>query len=370
MRTLLQGTLVGAMAALVATAGTASAQSIFDSSVRTAPQFLQYRITSPVSETISEFTIPIFVVIPASSALNFDIATAYATARVQPNGSSVEQRSSISGLTDTQIRANLMLGTDFVVLTAGINLPTGKETASDAEQLAAFRIGNDFLAFPISNMGTGFGATAGVAVARPVGSWNLGFGGSLRQSAAYDPIVASSGARPRFQPGNEYRARFGVDHPFGTGRFAVGLTYSKFGNDNLDNSLYNTGDRYVTQMGFNNSLGGANVVLNAWDLYRRAGTIFTGERTGPENIANLLVGVGFATMNGVLEPSVEFRNWTQENLSASTLGTVGLRYTVEAGGFGITPSAGYAFGRFAAVGGNADLSGFRAALAVRLGAGN
>ena len=362
--------LVGAIAALGGAISSVSAQSIFDSNVRTAPQFVQYRITSPVGETISEFTIPVFDVIPASSALNFDVATAYATARVRPNGASVEQPSSISGLTDTQIRANLMLGTDFVVLTAGINLPTGKETASDAEQLAAFRIGNDFLAFPISNMGTGLGATAGVAVARPVGSWNLGFGGSLRQSAAYDPIVASSGARPRFQPGNEYRARFGVDHPFGTGRFAIGLTYSKFGDDNLDNSIYNTGDRYVTQVGFNNSFGGANVLLNAWDLYRRPGTIFTGERTGPENIANVLLGVGFATMSGVLEPSVEFRNWTQQNLSASMLGTVGLRYTVDAGGFGITPSAGYTFGRFAAVGGNADLNGFRAALAVRLGVGN
>lgn len=368
MKTFSWRVLFGAIAALVLAGRAASAQSIFDSSVRTAPQFLQYRITSPVSETISEFTTPIFVVVPVSSALSFDVATAYANARVQPNGSNVEQPSSISGLTDTQIRANVLLGTDFVVLTAGLNIPTGKETASDAEELAAFRIGNDFLAFPISNMGTGFGATAGIAVARPVGSWNLGFGGSLRQSAAYDPVVASSGARPRFQPGNEYRARFGVDHPFGTGRFAIGLTYSKFGNDNLDNSIYNTGDRYVTQMGFNNSFGSANVLVNAWDLYRRSGTIFTGERTGPENIANILVGVGFATLSGVVEPSFEFRNWTQDNLSASTLGTLGLRYTVQAGGFGITPSVGYTFGRFAAVGGNADLSGYRAALAVSLGA--
>ena len=354
--------------ALAAAATPATSQSIFDSSVRTAPQFLQYRINAPVSETISEFTTPIFVVIPVSSALNFDVATAYASARVRPNGNSIEQPSSISGLTDTQIRANVLLGTDFMVLTAGLNIPTGKETASEAEQLAAFRIGNDFLAFPISNMGTGFGATAGVAVARPLGSWNVGLGGSLRQSAAYEPLVGSSGARPRFQPGNEYRARFGVDHPFGTGRFAIGLTYSKFGNDDIGGSIYNTGDRYVTQVGFNNSFGSANVLVNAWDLYRRPGTIFTGERTGPENVANILVGVGFATMRGVLEPSVEFRNWSQESLSASRLGTFGLRYAIEAGGLGITPSAGYTFGRLAAVGGNADLSGFRAALAIRLGA--
>jgi len=123
----------------------AMSQSIFDSSLRTAPQFLQYRLNAPVGETISEFTTPVFVLIPVSSTLSFDVATAYANARVQPNGNSVEQSSSISGFTDTQIRANVKLGTDFVVITAGLNIPTGKETASEAEQLAAFRIGNDFL---------------------------------------------------------------------------------------------------------------------------------------------------------------------------------------------------------------------------------
>jgi hypothetical protein len=348
-------------------AAPAAAQSVFDTNVRAAPQFVQYQIKSPVNETISEFTTPIFVLIPVSSTFSFDVGTAYATARVQPNGAGSAQTSTVSGLTDTQIRANLSLGTDFVVLTAGLNIPTGHETATQAEQLAAFRIGNDFLAFPISNMGTGFGATGGIAIARPIGSWNLGFGGSLRQSSSYEPFVANTSTKPRFQPGNEYRARLGLDHALGTGRFAVGFTYSKFGNDDIGGSIYNTGDRYVGQIGFNNSIGAANVLVNAWDLYRRSGTIFTGERTGPENIANVLVGVGIHTMSGVLEPSVELRNWTQQDLSTSMLGTFGVRYSIDAGGYSITPSAGYAVGKFAAVGGSADLSGFRAALAVRFG---
>jgi hypothetical protein len=358
---------IAAVALTATVAAPLAAQTVFDSNVRTAPQYLRYQHKTPVNATISEFTIPIFVVIPVSSALSFDIGTAYASARVQPNGSGTEPTSTVTGLTDTQIRANLILGTDFVVLTAGVNLPTGQETATQAEQLAAFRIGNDFLAFPISNMGTGLGATGGIAIARPLDSWNLGFGASLRQSASYEPFVATTGARPRFQPGNEYRARLGLDHALGTGRFAMGFTYSKFGNDDIGGSIYNTGDRYIAQAGFNNSFGGANVLVNAWNLYRRSGTIFTGERTGPENIANVLLGVGFRTAGGMLESSLEARNWTQENVSASRLGTIGVRYTVDAGGFAITPSAGYTLGRFATVGGTADLNGFRAALAIRFG---
>jgi hypothetical protein len=343
------------------------AQSIFDTNVRSAPQYVQYRIGAPISETISEFAIPIFVVVPVSTRLSFDVGTAYTWARVQPEGSSTDQTSTISGITDTQIRANLSLGTDFIVLTAGLNLPTGRETASQEEQLAAFRIGNDFLAFPISNMGTGFGATAGLAIARPIGEWNLGLGGSLRRTTAYEPFVDNTGAQPRFQPGNEYRARLGVDHAYGTGRIAFGLTYSKFGDDDIGGSIYNTGDRYVAQAGFNNTYGKANVLLDAWDLYRRSGTIFTGERIGPENIANVLVGLGFRTMGGVLEPTVEARRWTQQDLNATVLGTLGLRYTVDDGGYAVTPSVGYTLGRFASVGGDASLTGFHVALAVRLG---
>jgi hypothetical protein len=357
--------IIATLATTLATQG--AAQSVFDTNVRAAPQFVQYQLKSPVNETITEFTTPVFVIIPVSSSLSFDVGTAFVNARVQPNGAVGEQTSSVSGLTDTQLRANWSFGTDFIVLTAGLNIPTGHETATETEQLAAFRIGNDFLAFPISNLGTGFGATGGIAIARPVGSWNLGFGGSLRQSASYEPFVDNTSNKPRFQPGNEYRARLGLDHALGTGRFAIGFTYSKFGNDDIGGSIYNTGDRYIGQAGFNNSFGAANLLVNAWDLYRRSGTIFTGEHTGPENIANLLVGVGFRAMNGVIEPSVELRNWTQQDLSTSMLGTFGARYTVDAGAYSITPSAVYTVGKFAAVGGNADISGFRAALAVRFG---
>lgn len=343
------------------------AQSVFDTSLRGAPQYVEYQLKAPIDETISQFAIPIFVVMPISPGLSFDVGTAYTWARVMPNGAGTEATSTISGITDTQVRANLSLGTDFVVLTGGLNLPTGRETASQEEQLAAFRIGNDFLAFPISNMGTGFGATAGVAVARPLGSWNLGFGGSLRRTSSYQPFVDNTGAEPRFQPGNEYRARIGVDHPYGTGRFALGLTYSKFGNDDIGGSIYNTGDRYVAQAGFKDTYGRANVLLDAWDLYRRSGTIFTGERIGPENIANVLLGVGFQTIGGLLEPSLEARRWTQENLDASVLGTLGLRYTADAGNYAVIPSVAYTVGRFATVDRTSPLTGLRATLAIRLG---
>src|SRR6266567_3395408 len=197
--------------ALALTATSLEAQSIFDVGARVAPQFIQYRLGTPSSATISEFALPIFVLVPATPALSFDLGSAYTSARVEEAAGKTKTTSAISGLTDTQIRVHYTIGTDFVVLTGGVNLPTGRSTVRSGEVLAAGLIGSDFLAFPISNMGTGFGGTGGIAVARPLGDWNLGLGASLRHSAQYDPLEQSGSQAVHYQPGNEYRLRMGGD---------------------------------------------------------------------------------------------------------------------------------------------------------------
>ena len=102
-------------------ASTAVAQSIFDAEYRLAPQWVQYQIHSPVDETVSELAIPVFVSVPAGSRLSLDLGTAYARAHV----TSGADHSDIAGLTDVQLRAQYTLGSDLVVLTGGVNLPTG-----------------------------------------------------------------------------------------------------------------------------------------------------------------------------------------------------------------------------------------------------
>src|SRR5215831_12712731 len=241
------------------------AQSISDVGVRLAPQFHSYKIGSPSNLTISELAVPIYAIIPVTPQLSFDVGSAYTQARVEQTGSPT---STISGLTDTQIRGNLVLGNDLVVLTGGVNLPTGKSTVATDQRAAAGLIGSDFLVFPIANMGTGFGGTGGIAVAVPIGGdWNFGFGGSVRHSAQYDPFELSGAQVLHYQPGNEYRARAGVDHPLGTGRISLGVTYSTFGDDNLGGSIYNTGNRYLAQFDCNDSFGPGRISLAGWNLF-------------------------------------------------------------------------------------------------------
>jgi hypothetical protein len=349
----------------------ALSQSVFDIGARMAPQFNSYSLGTPSNTKISEFALPLFVLVPVNQHLSFDVGTSFARSQVDQTASGKTTTSTISGLTDTQLRGNYVLGNDFVVLTAGVNLPTGKSTVTSEQQLAASLIGSDFLSFPISSMGTGFGGTGGVALARPVGDWNLGLGLSLRKSAQYDPYDMSGGPALHYQPGNEYRARAGVDRAFGTGRATLGVTYSTFGNDNLAGSLYNTGNRWLSQASIDNTIGVGHLSAYAWNLFRTSGTLADSSFLGHENILDGAVAYGVNVGPALVEPNVEGRMWTQEGVSTSMLTTLGVRTQMSVMGFTILPSVGYSLGRLAAVdpaglGATATLTGFHGTLSIRL----
>jgi hypothetical protein len=360
------------LAALCATP--VEAQSVFDSELRAAPQFLRYRVAEPGDATISQLAIPVFVSVPIGERFTFDVGTSYASSRVISGGTTSE----ISGLTDTEVRGNLTLGSDLVVLTAGLNLPTGTSSVTPEQLAAAGLIGNDFLAFPISNMGTGLALTGGLAVARPVGAWNVGLGGAVRRSSAYEPYDVP-GSTLRFQPGNEFRARIGIDRAAGAGQVALGLTYSTFGEDDAGGSVYNTGDRLIAQGAYS---GGANgVTLAAFNVFRAPGSYASGEPAGRENIASVAASAAFSALGTRLEPSLELRHWlqsvpatpsTEERSQSSMLATVGLRTRMSIGGLRVFPSAGYTVGRLATIDevgapARAQLTGFRAQVAMRVG---
>jgi hypothetical protein len=307
------------------------------------------------------------------------MGTAYARARV----TSGSTRSEISGLTDTQIRGSYTLGGDFVVLTAGVSLPTGQRSVTLEQLLAAGLIGNDFLAFPVSNMGTGLAATGGVAVAVPLGAWSVGAGVSGRRSKAYEPFELP-GESFRYQPGNEWRGRIGVDRPIAAGRVALGVTYAAFGREDAGGSAYNTGDRVIAQGVLTGLLGSHEYTIAAYNLFRAPGEYASGDRAGRENVANLFLSLGVQALGTFVEPSLELRHWSQrvfdtpgqgnaeiERSQSSRLATLGVRVRAQVAGLTLYPSAGYSMlGRLAAEDEdgrplNADLTGFRIGLVVR-----
>lgn len=353
--------------ALLLTARFAAAQDV---GARISPQYISYSLGSPANEKISELAIPLFAFMPVTRALTLDIGTAFASATVTGTSAGQATQSKVSGLTDTQIRATANLGSDLVLLTAGVNLPTGRSTVKPAEQAAAGLIGNDFLVFPISSMGSGFGGTGGLAIAHPFGDWNLGAGFSVRHSMPFDPYQDPNGTNVHYTPGDETRARIGVDHPYGTGRASLGLTYSKFGDDKLATSIYNTGDRLLAQGYVTSAMGRGDYVVSAWNLFRASGTQFDGTTSGKEDITDVSASYGMAVGGARLEPGVGFRTWMQQGQALSLQSTISLRYEQPVGALTVSPGAGFTLGKLAAQAGGsatttASISGFRAQLTIR-----
>jgi len=345
-------------------AGTLPAQGFSNSSVRTGPQYFSYSIHGV--EKVSELALPMFFTVPVTSRFTMDIGTAYASVDYdRTNSDQTHTKSSMSGLTDTQLRGSYAFAGDLFVLTAGLNLPTGSSTITPDGIDAATRMGSDFLGFPVSGFGSGFSMTGGAAVAKSLGTWNLGLGGSVRQGTEYTPFRDAADSAVKFTPGPEYRLRAGIDHPYGNGRVSLGFMYSMFGDDKANAATYNTGNRYVGQLAVSNSLAShIDYSIVAWDLYRSEGTLIDGSPSPASNMTNALFGLAIGGGTVSVQPSIETRLVVgQELLKTNAMATAGLRIVINRGMWTIVPGGGYTYGRMD----QGSLMGLRGTLAVRVG---
>ena len=340
----------------------ASAQLRDELAVIGAPSVTSYGFGAGAAKrTVSQHTVPFVVLLPISERLSMDLSTAFATSEVSVNGTAV---SSISGLTDTQLRGNYTLG-ESLLLTAGLNLPTGQYLIPVDQQEAAGQIGNDFLNYGVSSMGNGFALTGGVAYARPIGDWNLGVGTSLRKATRFDAFEVEQ-APLRFTPSDEVRLRVGVDRPVGDGQIDLGLSYSAFGVDVADTTTYSTGDRLIATAGWSFPVQGVQAYLSAWNLFRLAGEQLGGPAPG-ENVFNVSGGASIEVQGVLLQPMAELRLWQVDGVKAGNLMHVGIRARLGLGALAVYPSVGLSTGAlFSTADGTAtNLSGFRSSLTVR-----
>lgn len=351
---------IGALGALPALA---SAQGWRETGIIVAPHSTMFKIGDGASQrTVSQTAIPFVFVIPFSDRISIDLTTAYAVSDVITGGQSI---SAIKGLTDTQLRANIQVGPENMLVTVGLNLPTGQYTIPESQQEAAGQIGNDFLNFPVSSMGNGLGATGGIAYARVLGSWNLGTGMSFRKTTEFAAFSVSN-EDFTFTPGDEIRLRVGLDRPVGDGQVAIGFSYSAFGADEADTTTYSTGDRLILNGSWSRPLGGADLFLSAWNLYR-----LEGERLGGvapnENVFNVSGALSFDVASLLVQPSAEVRLWQQGGVRAGNMINFGARVRWTVGEFALYPQVGYSFGTVYSVedGSESDVSGLRGSLTVR-----
>ncbi len=314
---------------------------------RAGPTFVSYTVAG---QTTSQIAIPMVAVIPLGQRLTVDVATAFASTQATSSGAS----STISGLTDTQLRANYALPGDQVVLTLGLNIPTGASAISGTQLAAAQAIGIDFYTYPVPAYGSGFAATMGAAYAGTAGDWEWGAGASYRKSAGFEPQTGSV----TFTPGDEFRMRLGGQTPVGSGRIALGLIFSAFGSPKYDTTTVSTGARAIAQAVYTQPIGSNELFITLWNLYTGAGRLLAGPSQAA-NITNLGLAFGIHQGNITWEPNVEGRFISQGGITGNLV-FPGLRVRIPAGNWTIYPGASGAFGSVQ----SQTVSGFRATLGI------
>lgn len=311
--------------ALTLVASAAAAQD--RASVLWQPTGISYTIgEGATARSLEQASIPLAILLPFNRRFSMDITGAIAYTRVVADDSTLSE---VYGATDTQIRASYQLLMDHLVLTLGVNAPSGQYEVNEEQQEAAGAIGNDFLFFPISSMGNGASGTAGAALAFELLNWNLGFGGSLRKAMEFEPYAVGS-ATLRYQPADETRFRVTAERALWIGTASLGVTFIKFGDDVVDSTTYSTGDRVLSTAAWTIPIWRAQLGLGVWQLSRDEGEQLGGPAP-KEGIRNLSAALNVPLLSWTLTPMLESRRWRMDGRPAGELKNLGVQLSIPLG---------------------------------------
>ncbi|HKV72279.1 MAG TPA: hypothetical protein VJN62_13575 [Gemmatimonadales bacterium] len=281
-------------------------------------QFQSYSFSTPSGAKSSEFAIPVVLVAPLGSSMSVDLTAHYASAKTNGGGGGSDQ--TLSGLTDTQLRLLYTLNRDRLVASLSVNLPTGQRALTTNQFTVYEAVGSNYLSFPVSDFGTAFGATGGLAFATPAGAWNVGVSGAVRYTGSYTLLSDPSGST-NYKPGVEFRGRVGADRLVGqSSRFLAGLTASTFSNEQLSGSggprtgQLAPGLRIIGDAGWTSAMGSNTLSIAVWDYYRAKGTFQQDTltiRTNSENVLNAEARFAIPASPQVsIQPVVGVRTWS------------------------------------------------------------
>ena len=181
-----------------------------------------------------QWMIPLSVLVPLGRRWAVDVTAAYASSEVTLGDGAEKRTVSLAGPTDTRIRLTGRFAGDNLLLTLGVNAPTGS-TSLDEEEITALRIiGSPALGAQIPTLGTGFGGTAGIVFARPVGEWAWAFGASYEMRSEYAPLAVVGGiASPDFNPSDVVHLSLGTSGLVGAHEMTFGVSADLFSEDKL-----------------------------------------------------------------------------------------------------------------------------------------
>lgn len=196
-------------------------------------------------DKISEFSIPITFIYPYSESTRFYATTSPAFSNFDGN-----ETSKFGGLSDLKLGGHTLIFNNEVLLTYGLNLPTGKSTMEEDEYSAATKISMPAFQFRVPSLGQGFDFQIGANTAWTMGSFIMGYGINYLFKGSFEPYESPSIS---LDPGNELTFTWGLhkkDLTLLGKRMDVrgDLLITAYSKDRTDGDIaFKSGTRYLIQ---------------------------------------------------------------------------------------------------------------------------
>jgi hypothetical protein len=248
---------------------------------RTGSAGLSFEWWKAKKDKITQLALPVTVVYPRSEKLGF---YALMTPAVL-SSLNVGESYGLNGISDLKLGGHALVMNDKVLVTFGINLPSGKHALDDEEYSVASVLAMPAFNFRVPSMGQGLDVKLGLSSAREVSGVVVGFGADYLRKGGYKPFGNLEGS---YKPGDELSFTCGAEKELSLMgrdmRIYGDVLYSIYMDDTWEGTkAFRSGNRLLIQLMSTFRYGSADVTVLLRDRIKGknktgAGKVYDTER--------------------------------------------------------------------------------------------
>ncbi len=154
--------------------------------------------------------------------------------------------SELSGFSDLRLQVAHSFKKDRLLLSAGLNLPTGKQKLDSTEEARVIEfLSRDYLSLPLRRYGEGFGFNLQGGGAAKISRFTCGMSALYYYSGTYEPYSGGGD----YNPGNTFSLNATANTVAGKMSYAADLVYTLTGVDKYeDTKIYKQAQQFGTRL--------------------------------------------------------------------------------------------------------------------------
>ncbi len=277
----------------------------------------------------------------------------------------------LSGAGDLRVQFSQSLQEDQLLLSGGINLPTGRKNLDSEGQAILDLLSQNYLQFPFRRLGEGFGFNLLAGVAQKLDRFLVGGGITYQYNGSYEPYEASGD----YDPGDMISINAGAELPGEHTTASVDVIYSLYTDDKLeDTKVFRQSPTFDSRLGVTHKTGVITLQGSLRYILRgdnklpadtsEAADLISQKLFGDELLANL--SVTFGSGDGWrMTPYGQLRTIAENEAEIGSASIVSVGATVGTKlGEQVSLSLGGEYSMGDANDGNIDITGYRASIGL------